>query len=220
MLDPSFNRNQYNRTNFVGAFSPILPNQSLRRKDSHIGVGPMLNYWLSSLFFGGKHVGDKARDLEVLAASGEGEAAVSGSYVSGIVAHRYPKDVGSVTLIAHILLCPTLHGLFVLWEVPVLTRLGYGARKEPGKNLVADFERVKTSIPPSPTSIPLVMSFDFVFHQLQLRLAPFDFDVVFVFDEHDRVAVAFAARDVLGDISIGWPVQILQPFFNCRYNKR
>ncbi|KAI8523056.1 hypothetical protein RHMOL_Rhmol13G0044900 [Rhododendron molle] len=77
---------QYNRTNFVGSFSPTTPsNLRLGSNASPAAISPMLNCRLYSSFFGGK--GDKARDTEVSAVSGGGEPAVgeSGSGGSDIV---------------------------------------------------------------------------------------------------------------------------------------
>ncbi|GMP61374.1 hypothetical protein CsSME_00023869 [Camellia sinensis var. sinensis] len=72
---------QYNRINFVTAFSPTRSNLSLRHNVLPIGIVPALNYRSYSSSFGGK--GDKARDQEVSAASGAGEPSVSESGVGG-----------------------------------------------------------------------------------------------------------------------------------------
>lgn len=76
---------QYNRTNFIGSFSPTPSNLRLGSNVSPAAVSPVLNCRLYSSFFGGK--GDKARDTEVSAVSGGGEPAVgeSGSGGSDIV---------------------------------------------------------------------------------------------------------------------------------------
>lgn len=76
---------QYNRTNFVGSFSPTPSNLRLGSNVSPAAISPVLNCRLYSSFFGGK--GDKARDTEVSAVSGGGEPAVgeSGSGGSDIV---------------------------------------------------------------------------------------------------------------------------------------
>lgn len=72
---------QYNRINFVTAFSPTRSNLSFRHNVLPIGIVPALNYRSYSSSFGGK--GDKARDQEVSAASGAGEPSVSESGVGG-----------------------------------------------------------------------------------------------------------------------------------------
>lgn len=75
----------YNRSNFIGSFSPTPSNLRLGSNVSPAAISPVLNCRLYSSFFGGK--GDKARDTEVSAVSGRGEPAVgeSGSGGSDIV---------------------------------------------------------------------------------------------------------------------------------------
>ncbi|CAL5397792.1 unnamed protein product [Camellia sinensis] len=72
---------QYNRINFVTAFSPTRSNLSLRHNVLPTGIVPALNYRSYSSSFGGK--GEKARDQDVSAASGAGEPSVSESGVGG-----------------------------------------------------------------------------------------------------------------------------------------
>ncbi|KAG5565887.1 hypothetical protein RHGRI_001713 [Rhododendron griersonianum] len=87
---------QYNRTNFVGSFSPTPSNLRLGSNVSPAAISPVLNCRFYSSFFGGK--GDKARDTEVSAVSGGGEPAVgeSGSGGSDIV--DMAKDTWKLTV--------------------------------------------------------------------------------------------------------------------------